>query len=86
MPGEHEVGDQDDASTSFTVQMMHLKLQSLPPNGQKLEERHGTDSFSVETNLSDLDLRFLVPRTVGQSMFVAEATRLWYFVTVALAN
>ena len=79
MPGEHEVGDQDDGSTN-------IKLQSLPPNIQKVEERHGTDSFSVETNLKNLDLRFLVPRTVGQYMFVVKATRLWYFVTVALAN
>lgn len=58
MPGEHEAGDQNDAPTS-------IKLQSLLPNLQKLEERHGADSSSVETNLNGLGLRLLVPRTVG---------------------
>lgn len=79
MPGEHEVGDQDDASTS-------IKLLSLLANLQKLEERHGTDSSSVGTNLNDLDLGLLVPKTLGQYIFVVEATSLWYFVIVALAN
>ena len=79
MPGEHEVGDQDDASTS-------VKLQSLLANLLKLKERHGTDSSSVGTNLNDLDLGLLVPRTLGQYISVVEATSLWYFVIVALAN